>query len=340
MGKWLNKRSDGSESAWSELISLFPAFWISGHKVQTIAQSPLLWFGKKRKADMLNVARYLCIAFVTLILPATVFANQTCPKGRPVVSVGGVNGFLSLSNPENTQQFRNLCGVDLYIHWFVWRSISPENKKSILEIFSNHNTDIEVNLPDNPSKWFEEEYRKTFSSANVVASTMHVNFFAPEKIELWKLFVSKAKSNGFNIVAPIFSPNGGQYKNASFSSAKWDFLRRGAKLGGGLTTDSPPYFFLSQPEAYRRFVVDEIRWAKSEGLYTTFIISPAKVSKGNFLEDTEKTIKFLEANDSVPDEYVVENYFADTTIQYPNMVGKETDTSSMAGVALHIAKSR
>jgi hypothetical protein len=169
---------------------------------------------------------------------------------------------------------------------------------------------------------------------------MHVNFFAPEKMELWKTFVSKAKSNGFRVVSSIFSPNGGQYKNAPFNSAKWDFLRRGAKLGGGLTTDAPPYFFLSQSEAYRKFVVDEIKWAKSEGLYTTFIISPAKVSKGNFLENTEKTIMFLEVNDAVPDEYVVENYFADTTIQYPNMIGKETDTSSIAGVALHIAKSR
>lgn len=289
---------------------------------------------------MLGLARYLCIALVTFALPTAVFANQGCPVGQPVVSVGGVNGFLSLSKPESTQNFRSLCGVYLYIHWFIWKSISPENKKTILEIFSGHNTDIEVNLPDNPHKWFEEVYGKKFSSAGVLASTMHVNFFASEKIELWKIFVSEAKSNGFKVIAPIFSPNSGQYKNGPFSSAKWDFLRQGAKLGGGLTTDSPPYFFLSQPEAYRKFVVDEIKWAKSEGLYTTFIISPAKVTKANFLEDTERTIRFLEANASVPDEYVVENYFADNTIQYPIMVGKETDKNSVVGVALHIAKSR
>ncbi|MDK4704336.1 hypothetical protein PH562_18935 [Rhizobium sp. CNPSo 4062] len=42
--KWLDKRGDGTETAWSELISLFPTLWTTDHKVRGIAQSVLLWF--------------------------------------------------------------------------------------------------------------------------------------------------------------------------------------------------------------------------------------------------------------------------------------------------------
>lgn len=42
--KWLDKRGDGTETAWSDLLSLFSALWTSAHRVRGIAQSLVLWY--------------------------------------------------------------------------------------------------------------------------------------------------------------------------------------------------------------------------------------------------------------------------------------------------------
>lgn len=42
--KWLNKAGTGAETAWSDLISMFPTLWTNAHRVRGIAQSQLLFY--------------------------------------------------------------------------------------------------------------------------------------------------------------------------------------------------------------------------------------------------------------------------------------------------------
>lgn len=41
---WQDKAGDGTETAWSSLLSLFPSIWTSSHRVRGIAQSLVLWY--------------------------------------------------------------------------------------------------------------------------------------------------------------------------------------------------------------------------------------------------------------------------------------------------------
>lgn len=42
--KWLDKRGDNTDTAWADLIALFPTLWTSAHILPGIAHSMLLWF--------------------------------------------------------------------------------------------------------------------------------------------------------------------------------------------------------------------------------------------------------------------------------------------------------
>jgi len=48
---WQDKKGDGSETAWSGLMSLFPALWTSDHRARGIAQSQIIWYNPGLSED-------------------------------------------------------------------------------------------------------------------------------------------------------------------------------------------------------------------------------------------------------------------------------------------------
>ncbi len=262
-----------------------------------------------------------------------------CKKNSSTVSVGGVVGFDSLANPGHSRLFRQTCRASLYVHGYIWERINKEEQKAVLAAFHGMPIDVELGMVDDPTSWFKHGYIPKYIDAGIKAQHAHVNgFTSAGHSDLWHRFVVEARSHGITTIAPIFAPNSGQYVNAPFSSEKWNFLRDGAKLGGGLTIDSPPHFFLSQPESYRKFIIDELSWANSSGLYSTFIISPNK-SGAKFLEETKHTVDFLNKNNALPKAWIVENYDPKASPNYRNRIGSENDSETILGVAFWLAQN-
>lgn len=276
-------------------------------------------------------------ASATLIPWAGPALSKSCSTHESAVYVGGVVGFDSLANPMNSKNFRKICRTGLYIHGYIWTRTPPGENEAILAAFADQPMDVELGMVNTPESWFRDAYRTKFIDAGVRARHSHVNGFNPQHLDLWRRFVKAGQACGLETIAPIFSPNHGQYKTAPFSSSSWDNLRDGAKYGGAITTDSPPQFFWGQPSAYRQFIVDELSWANEAGLHSTFIVSPAS-SGDNFLDDTKRTVEFLHKNGALPKAWIVENYDPKANAFYANRVGSEDDQETILGVALWLAK--
>ncbi len=48
---WQDKNGDGTETAWTQLISLFPSLWTTAHRVRGIAQSLTIWYNPGLKEE-------------------------------------------------------------------------------------------------------------------------------------------------------------------------------------------------------------------------------------------------------------------------------------------------
>lgn len=267
---------------------------------------------------------------------ARTFAGN-CIKSESTVFVGGVIGFDALERAATSASFRDTCRAGLYIHAYIWAKLSDQQRQKILSNFSGLPTEVEIGIPRNAENWFKQVFKKQYLDMGVNAKHAHVNGFNEQKFADWSNFVKIARAYQLEVIAPVFSPNGGQYKRVPFSSSSWDYLREGAKIGGGLTTDSPPTFFLGQPEAYRNFVVDEIKWANGEGLRSTFIVSPNKAGP-NFMDDTQRAVDYLDKRRALPTAWVVENYDAVVSASYVNSVGDENNKNTVLGVANWLAR--
>ncbi|WP_124834339.1 hypothetical protein [Burkholderia sp. Bp9031] len=277
-------------------------------------------------------------ASVSLAPWASQVFSKTCATGESTVLVGGVIGFDSLANPMHSRALRQTCRAGLYIHGYIWTRTGDEEHKAILSAFEGQPMDVELGMVSTPEKWFENNYRPQFLDAGVRAKHAHVNGFNPQSADVWPRFVKAGQACGLKTIAPIFSPNHHQYDETPFSSPSWNYLRDGAKLGGALTTDSPPQFFLHQPPGYRRFVAEELQWANETGLHSTFIVSPAS-SGDKFLDDTKRTVDYLSKSNALPKTWIVENYDPKVNSAYVNAVGSDNNKDSILGVALWLAQN-
>lgn len=280
----------------------------------------------------------LAAAAFAAVIPFAVHA-QGC-NNKTDVSVGGINGFTDLVNPVNTTQLRS-CRIRLYVHRYAWERTSPDQQQAILGVFQGHgNPVIEVDLPKEAENYFADPFAKRFLQSGVTATEAHVNNFFPDRnMALWTRFVDAGHTVGLITMAPIWSPNSGQWRKAAFASPVWDNVRKAAVYGGGLTIDAPSDFWFAQAPEYRQFVIDEIHWANDQHMRTAVIVSPGK-SGPRFLVLTQRFVASLKAAKAEPVEYIVENYDPSDPPTAVTHVGNEHETSSVTGVALWIAQQK
>ncbi len=272
-----------------------------------------------------------------LALPPSGSAAETrCTMAEADVLLGGITGFDALGNPAFTSKLRETCRAGLYIHGYIWGRTPLAGQKAILSAFAGLPTDVELGFVNDA--WFRNAYVAQFQQVGVRAQHGHVNGFYPKTAPGWPLLVKGARAMGFESVAPIVTPNSGQYASAPFRSPTWDYVRDAAHQGGGLTIDAPPHFFLTQPAGYRQFVMDEITWANDAGLRTTFIVSPQAASP-LFLDQTKQVVAMLRRHNATPKAYVVENYNPKDGPTYLNKIGNEDDRDTVTGVALWLAQN-
>jgi hypothetical protein len=255
------------------------------------------------------------------------------------IAIGGTAGFDEFADPGKTCRLRATHRVRLYIHDYIWTRSSKQTDQNILKVFEGTGPHVvEIGATRDPDKFWNYYYKDKYLSCGVKADQAHVNGVGRLSAHQWNMFVAGGKAAGLKVIAPVFAPNSGQWKNAPFKDAKWNIIRAEAISGRGLTVDSPPNIFLSAEPGYREFIEEEIRWAKSKNLQSTFIISP-NVSGKDFRKDTIELIKKLEADHALPDFYVVENYRPlPIDPNYLNWIGDEKNPISINGVALWLAK--
>jgi hypothetical protein len=269
-------------------------------------------------------------ATLAALLPFAAHA-QGCSGMK--VAIGGISGFVDLAKPSNTDALRT-CNPSLYLHWYAWSTTPPDKKQAILALFKGDPI-IEIDLHSN---YFQGLYATQFPG--IAAHEAHVNYFdVNHPLSEWTQFVDAGRAAGLSVMAPIFTPNNGQWRQGAFSSPLWDKVRQAASYGGGLTLDPPSDVFIGQGAGYQAFAVDEIKWANANHLVTTVIISPGK-SGGNFLQDTQALVATLHGAKADPTQYVVENYEPHPAANYVNKVGNDHAGQTVAAIALWVAQQK
>lgn len=153
------------------------------------------------------------------------------------------------------------------------------------------------------------------------------NYLTDRDLSSWKDWVDAARSTGVINLAPIYSINSldANYAQDFATSNYWQNNRAAALYAGGLSFDAPPSFVTQFTRAwfgaqnlpqdtYVNFFENQIKWANSEGLRTSVIISSYGNSEfsdskyGGLLRSTQSMISELKANGAMPSQFVVENY--------------------------------
>ncbi len=154
-------------------------------------------------------------------------------------------------------------------------------------------------------------------------------------LQNWENYVDAERALGVMNVAPIWGDN----QIAPFATAdEAANIRAAALYGGGLSFDMPPEYVFQTAAVMPDYVaamVSEIKWANSEGLRTSIIVSPLAGLDPAIMENTEKLIALLEADGAMPSQFIVENY-----MQVPAASGtyfSATSEESLNGVADYLA---
>lgn len=260
------------------------------------------------------------------------------------IAIGGVDGFEALADPGNTAGLRASGRVRLYAHMYVWGRTDPKICAAIVHTFEGTGpASIEVTESKTPVEYWNHYFKILAPSGLTVVDQAHINSAATTSTfsltpEQWRAYVDAARTHGVRMVAPIFTPNDRTW-DVPFASTKWDDARQRAKYGGGITADAAPWAFETFPPAYRRFIEDEFRWARKEGLQATLILSPPRTATGDFFGPTKKMLAQLAQDDALPTAYIVENFMAKPPPNFSFVVGNEHESQTIAGVAGWLVKS-
>ncbi len=290
----------------------------------------LLW-----RQRLCRTATAVAIVVAAALLPGHAASAQTACAHQPRVSLGGVTGFSSLADPAATQQLRASCNVGLYIHAEAWRPLDAASRGRILANFRGTGLAVvELGYVNSPHGYFSNFYKPTFLDQGVRSDTALINGLCHDGRPGALAYIAVARQYGLANVAVVFAPNSGQFRTSRFSDPQWDCVRAAAMAGGALAVDAPPHVFSALKAPYQSFVMDELHWARQNGLKSFFIISP-NGSGPRFAGETDRMLDVLAANGATPSNVVFETYDIQRT-DAANMVGEERQPGSVAGVALRL----
>jgi hypothetical protein len=286
---------------------------------------------------------------------ATVLSAQASltPQDQQIM-IGGIQGFADLATDANVSALIATGRASLYLHWAAlcdasgWPINVPGAEATTAQIAameqnfaasSGSIAELDYARPATVSSYFAGLFTQEFTGLGFAATSANVNV---EALPLnaagyagWVTYVNAARAYGMATVAPVYSPNGfatiGHWSDASYA-----MVRQMALYGGAISLDTPPDYFFQQSAAYQQFTVDEIKWGVANGLRVSVIVSPGNAG-GNFLANTQAYVAFLTKAGALPTQWDAENYDVNVPVTYPNNIGAETQTNTIANVALWLA---
>jgi hypothetical protein len=271
----------------------------------------------------------LTAALLAVVLPAspgaTVYTGGICSTGNNM-------GMTDLAVAGNSDYIRSK-GARLMVHELAWtRSLDTPVVASTVPTLFGAAPMWESSMPSTQAtntlfrycvpKWPSGAWCLVVNSANDIADFQ---------------VLRNATYGKANRIAPIFAPNSGQWQADSWSSTKWNYLRTNAKVGRGLCTDAPPYFYLAQAAGYKTFIADMIKWANAQ----TDVQSIAYLHPGtsaNFLQQTISMTNDLINRGATPDVYCPSSYYGGTnSASLAHPIGSEDgDANQILRVARYL----
>ncbi|MCQ8242001.1 hypothetical protein, partial [Rhizosaccharibacter radicis] len=166
----------------------------------------------------------------------------------------------------------------------------------------------------------------------------------------WKAYVDNARALGIMNLAPIFGDNGYSADlSLPFSESPWyDTLRQAALYGGGLSFDVVPNYAFNRAPDYLINIVQQIQWARDNGLRTSIIISPSNVDDSTndqdstLFQQTKRLVDYLSEADALPSQFIVENYHSDgsgNNFLTPTVNSLTSVAQYLAGISLTSSNS-
>ena len=266
------------------------------------------------------------------------------PASKTVCTIfaGGVAGVEDLTVASNSTAFR-AAGGGLYLHNNGWGELNLEQRKEVLEVFSNAPVAMELGFGGSTSsaKAWATACQQNYLDAGIKPVFIAANAFAGDNHptpEQWAAYMAALRAAGVpasTLILPTFEYQNFRPNIATLAqncvSQRADFqaiIRR----AGGIVLDTPSGYFFSRETAYQDWVVDAIHWTRAHGLKTVVIASPHS-SKEAFAADTGRYLDYLRTQQAVPDIFAVENYTPNAPPGYPNVVGNESRPNTALGVA-------
>jgi hypothetical protein len=258
------------------------------------------------------------------------------------VYAGGVVGGDALADSETSIKFRR-SGGGLYLHNNGWAALTPVQQRQVLTHFQNLPVALELGFKEGAEAWakrLESGYlalgiKPTFIAANAFDGN---NKPTPEQ---WSRFSKALRAAGLpasTLILPTFEyanfgPNVATLGDNTVSK-RADF-KDIIKTAGGIVLDTPPGYAFKREDNYRAWVLDAVRWTRKQGLTVVWITSP-HIFHRSFRDDTGRFLRFLKQHDALPAIIVSENYEANPTKNYPNIVGHEDRPDTTLGVAWYL----
>ena len=292
---------------------------------------------------------------------------------RPSIFVGDAGpGLVNLIRPTTVAKMLAAGNIGLYEHangiaslsanhlatlYAAWGLPTSGQRQSVGEIglqvpvatgylaYFGGTYPVEVNA--NLSSGKTSSYTAAASDAHPGA--VYTGWFSPNDLASAQAGISAAFNAGARNVAIFLTPNSaGEDLDDQFAVAPyWNSVRTAALLGGGLALDVPPSYWWARGSAYQAIIVQMVKWATSNGLRMSFVVSPYATvadASGNqggcgydpqLMRNTRRLVMRLQAARAMPTQWVVETYC-------PAGTENNWNSKSMRDVALflsHIVKN-
>jgi hypothetical protein len=263
---------------------------------------------------------------LALALAGSAATAQAAVYAGGVYSKGPTPGMIDLANPANSDGFR-AGGGRVYIHAIGWDRTSDADRKKIKGLFSS-------------APLFEAGWGSgPLSAPNKIKALLlpyyaggswacNINGLADQSTPNVNEMMANMKGKATR-VAPVFSPNTGQWSANPWSSTRWNQTRSNAITGTALATDSPPSFYFSQPAGYQNFVAAEINWANAQSnVVSICIVHPHK--SVDFFTDTKKYIGSLDGKGARAKVYGAQCYFESFPASDAHTIGDDSDPTKQS----------